>query len=297
MMLRNLFTYLFSFFLAFTFAQNKEISTYVHGTFKHDNLERKFIYYAPYNLKSEAPLLVVLHGFTSSAEKIMNYSKFNQVADKHGFAVLYPQGTKDSDDKTFWNVGYSFHKNSKIDDVDFIAELTNHIQEKHQLSKNNTFLTGMSNGGEMCYLMQCQKPELFEAIAPVAGMMLTSFFDECSTRSTPVFAIFGTNDDITNYNGDPENKDGWGAYISIPKTIDFWANKIDFNQKTVDLLQDSNKKDGSYVENTSYLNTSNKHKVQFYKVINGGHDWPGSWGNQDIQASEEIWKFFKEYLE
>ena len=31
-----------------------------------------------------------------------------------------------------------------------------------------------------------------------------------------------------------------------------------------------------------------------YKVIGGGHDWPGSYGNMDVNISEEIWKFFNE---
>lgn len=30
--------------------------------------------------------------------------------------------------------------------------------------------------------------------------------------------------------------------------------------------------------------------------ISGGHDWPGSSGNMDIDTSEEIWKFFSTYI-
>ena len=28
----------------------------------------------------------------------------------------------------------------------------------------------------------------------------------------------------------------------------------------------------------------------------GGHTWPSAWGNMDISASEEIWKFFSDIL-
>ena len=31
------------------------------------------------------------------------------------------------------------------------------------------------------------------------------------------------------------------------------------------------------------------------KVIGGGHDWPGSFGNMTIDASEEIWQFVSRY--
>ena len=30
-------------------------------------------------------------------------------------------------------------------------------------------------------------------------------------------------------------------------------------------------------------------------MINGDHDWPGSSGNMDINASQEIWKFVSKY--
>ena len=36
----------------------------------------------------------------------------------------------------------------------------------------------------------------------------------------------------------------------------------------------------------------NNNQVWLYEVVNGGHDWPGEWGNMDINASEEIWNFF-----
>ena len=31
-----------------------------------------------------------------------------------------------------------------------------------------------------------------------------------------------------------------------------------------------------------------------YKVIDGEHDWPGAWGNMDVNISQEIWRFFSE---
>ena len=30
-------------------------------------------------------------------------------------------------------------------------------------------------------------------------------------------------------------------------------------------------------------------------MIGGGHDWFGVWGNMDIHASVEVWKFFSKY--
>ena len=35
--------------------------------------------------------------------------------------------------------------------------------------------------------------------------------------------------------------------------------------------------------------------TEHLKVYGGDHDWPGVWGNMDIHASIEVWKFFSKY--
>ena len=45
----------------------------------------------------------------------------------------------------------------------------------------------------------------------------------------------------------------------------------------------------------NYQSLSNNNEVWLYKVINGGHDWPGVWGNMDINASELVWNFFNDF--
>lgn len=295
----TLYFAIFILFLSFVLDSCKEPkrpSEIESGTIKHDGLSRTYLYYAPADLPEEAPLVVVLHGFTSSAETIMKYSEMNALAKENKFAVVYPQGTVDADSNTFWNVGYDFHSGVTTDDVDYVVELVKYLQEKYTLSVKNTFLTGMSNGGEMCYLLACKHPEVFSATAPVAGMMLQPFFADCkSDTPIPVFAIFGTKDNVTNFNGDPNNEDGWGAYPGIPFTINYWAEAINYTSIQKDTLPDLNKIDSSFVVRETYLNDQNGNEVLFYQVINGKHDWPGAWGNMDMHASKAIWEFFEKY--
>lgn len=290
----SLVSCLFGFLLTSHF--HAQESQPLNGIFDFEDQQREYIYFAPTGLKENAPLLVVLHGFTSSAQKIMNYSRFNQLAKKHQFAVVYPQGSTDDNGNTFWNVGYDFHKNTNVNDIGFLISLVKTIQKDQGLSTENTFLTGMSNGGEMTYLMGCMYPDLFKAIAPVAGTMFSNFFDQCVSKiNIPVLAIFGTHDQVTRYNGDPQNKDGWGVYKSTPYVIDYWAKAIDFDKKSSFNLKDLDTSDGSKVIKTKYYNSKNGHQVLYYQVVNGGHDWPGAWGNKDIDATEEIWAFFDSY--
>jgi len=46
----------------------------------HNGLNREYIYYAPANLQVDAPIVFVAHGFTASAQGIMNYCGMNTIA-------------------------------------------------------------------------------------------------------------------------------------------------------------------------------------------------------------------------
>lgn len=35
--------------------------------------------------------------------------------------------------------------------------------------------------------------------------------------------------------------------------------------------------------------------TEHFKIYGGGNDWPGAFGNMDIMANVEIWKFFMRY--
>ena len=164
------------------------------------------------------------------------------------FAVCYPRGTVDDSGNRFWNVGYDFHPNETVDDVDFLKELAIYLQSENNLSADKTFASGMSNGGDMCYMLACQASETFKAIAPVAGMMLQEIMDTCNPSSLiSIFEIHGVNDNVTYYDGDPTSSGGWGAYPSIPSIIEYWADLNNCTEFFTEDLPNTNTTDGSSV--------------------------------------------------
>ena len=64
-------------------------------TLEHGGLTRTYLLYVPVDVEPDAPLIIVMHGYTGSAQLIMRYSAFNTLADQKGFIVAYPQGTID----------------------------------------------------------------------------------------------------------------------------------------------------------------------------------------------------------
>tara|TARA_B110000263_G_scaffold3554_1_gene2966 strand:+ start:183 stop:1241 length:1059 start_codon:yes stop_codon:yes gene_type:complete len=270
-----------------------------HHTINVGGLEgtaREYYLYMPEDVDLNTSLIFVLHGYSGSASGIMGYSELNDLADEHNFIACYPQGTIDDDGYSFWNVGYSFHSNVEVNDIEFIRTLATHITQEYRLTNFNIFSTGMSNGGDMSYLLACQASDVIRAIAPVAGCMMEWIFDSCNPEyPRPVFEIHGTDDDVTWWDGDYDDSGGWGNYIGVMPALSFWTSKNSCTDFESNELPDLDPSDGSYVISDRYSNGIGGNEVWLYKVINGGHDWPGSYGNMDINSSLEALNFFSRF--
>lgn len=78
---------------------------------------------------------MVFPDYSGNALNTLQTTKFNELADKKGFAVCYPQGLIDYDNNAFWQVGYTFHKDIEVDDVKFVIKLIEKLQSEYQLGK------------------------------------------------------------------------------------------------------------------------------------------------------------------
>ena len=259
----------------------------------HQSINREYWLHVPDDLPENAPLWIVMHGYSDDAESMMNWSNLNSLSDEKKFVLAYPQGTLDDYGLAFFNVGYAFHANQTVDDLGYIRELVTALQSEFRLSTENVFATGLSNGGDMSYYLACEASDLFRAIAPVAGTMLSTIHSSCTPEGpVPVFEIHGTADDVTLWNGDPNNQDGWGSYLDIPSIMSFWVNHNDLEAQMSEMLDDIDPSDGSQVLFERYFSERSDTEVWLYAVEGGGHDWPGVWGNMDIDSNTEIWRFF-----
>lgn len=258
-------------------------------TLRSGGVERTYHLHLPDGMAEGAPLVIVLHGYGGTGDP--DRFGMNATADRHGFAVCYPEGERDGRGKQCWNVGYPFQADMEIDDVRFLEELIGHLHRRYGLSRRNVFCTGMSNGGDMCYLLAAQRPDLFAALGPVAGFMSVEILRaDTSSHPVPLFEIHGTADRTTHWEGDLENRDGWGAYLPIPMAVGYWAAKNKCLEHCIDTLPRA--ADGLQVIAHRYTGGTGGNEVWLYEVLGGKH----SWDKTGVDTCEELWRFFSCYI-
>jgi polyhydroxybutyrate depolymerase len=262
-----------------------------NGSFLFEDINRSYIVYVPQQEKNgEAyPLMMVLHGFTQTGQAIMNYSDFNTYAELYGFVAVYPNGVGNS-----WNVGVG--GGSTANDVGFLSALIDTLNQQIGIDLNRVYACGFSNGGFMSYRLACELNDRIAAIGPVAGTMANAAFEDCAPgKAVPVMHIHGTNDFIVSYNGTSSNK-------SVAAVLDLWTQNNACNPDPEVLDLPDLVQEGSTVQQYTWSPCEANTEVVHLKVNGGGHTWPGAVGNsgigntnQDIIASDEIWKFVSRF--
>ncbi|MGN0189113.1 MAG: alpha/beta hydrolase family esterase [Candidatus Cryptobacteroides sp.] len=262
-------------------------------TIRHGGIEREYRLFVPDSLAQERPLVIMLHGYGGKAE---NYRpEMTETARRNGFALCVPQGWKDPKGKSGWNVGYPSQEGMKTDDVDFICALKRRIVKDLGLNKNNCFLCGMSNGGEMCYLTALSRPDEFTAYGSVAGLTLEWFYRKYPARNAvPFLEVHGDADRTSLWEGDPQNTGGWGEYIAVPIAV---GNLVTAAKCThcedIELPLIRNKVIlHRYLGGCSAWEGGPETEVRLYEIQGGRH----SWALDDFDTCSAIWDFFRIYL-
>ncbi|MGN1246094.1 MAG: alpha/beta hydrolase family esterase [Muribaculaceae bacterium] len=262
----------------------------IDDSVKINGAMRHFKMILPDNLPAGAPLVVVCHGYGNPGK---SKTWMNRAAVKHHFAVCVAQGLKDSKGKHSWNVGYPSQTGWKVDDVSAVCSLAKHVQKKYNLSAKNTFLTGMSNGGDLCHLMAHSKQNTFTAFASLSGQLMYDFYaNRKIDHPVPFMEVHGTADKLSRWTGDMLNADGWGVYVPMPVAA---AKIITANKCTdfaIDTIAVPDTTLHSRIIKMSFSNPDTHCDLWLYKVENGPH----SWFEKYINTGEEVWKFFSRYL-
>ncbi|MBE0662610.1 MAG: T9SS type A sorting domain-containing protein [Bacteroidales bacterium] len=291
--LSQLFRTTFLILAATMLAGNLTAQTIISGNFLHNGLNRTYRLYIPeiYDPSTPVPLLFNLHGYGSNNIEQEQYADFRPIADTANFIIVHPNGTPDNGGNLFWN---SFG-GASIDDVGFLSALIDTVLADYNIDEARIYSTGMSNGGFMSYDLACFLSDRITAVASVTGSMIKSRFLTCDLmRLMPVMQIHGTADATVPYNGN-------FLFAHIDTLVNFWVQHNNcLPDPEIIQIPDIDPTDGCTAEQHIYSCEDSIASVEFFKVIGGGHSWPGApininITNMDFSASIEIWRFFRQY--
>lgn len=284
------------------------------GQINWDEQSRIYYYYEPNDPgPSSRPLVILLHGGSININRLLGLERQDQIApsklwfniaDEEKIYLAIPQGYQNH-----WNDcrGDCEHCGDE-DDIGFINEMINEIQNRYLIDDQRIYTTGLSNGGILSYRLAFEMSHRIAAIAAIIANLPAN--DVCSgaVNPIPVLIMNGTADTLIPWEGGQSSIEGIGKFLSVDETVDFWVN---FNN--CDSIPESfNLPDGPFEDNSTvscdiYDNGIQNTEVFLYRIDGGGHVEPsieeqynlgeGLLGkqNHDIEMAYEVWNFLKRH--
>ena len=247
----------------------------------HDALERSYFVFAPDNLSgTPLPVIFNFHGYGGTIENYVESADLRELVTTKNSIVVYPQGSC-LEGVPHWNAALPGADNkSTTDDLGFVEALIDQLAQDYLIDQDRIYACGFSNGGMMAYALACYHSDLVAAVGSISGVMLDTSGSCTPNRAVPVIKLHGTNDPILPFNGD----NNWN---SAQSAIDFWVTNNQTNT-TPQLSTYYN------IERALYAEGSNGTSVDFYKILNGEHEWFNlNVENQD--TANLLWNFFDLY--
>src|SRR5262245_14107611 len=160
----------------------------------HNDTNRNYRVYVPDAVRAKGgavPLVMVLQG-AGSVPDIMDHTHMAEVAEREGFAVVFPSAAG-----ALWNDGaLKVLGPNAGSDVAFLRSVVADIDANVvPVDRRRVYAIGFSNGGMMSLRLACEAADLVAGVAAVAGSMPAALADECRPSApVSVMVMNGTDD-------------------------------------------------------------------------------------------------------
>ncbi|BFI95560.1 MAG: PHB depolymerase family esterase [Rhodanobacter sp.] len=276
------------------------------GDLRFDGLDRSYrVHVPPGASDAPRPLLLVFHGGGGTARGMPSLTHMDEVADREGLIVAYPQGVD-----RHWNDGRDSIKN-KVDDVGFVRALIDRLEHDDNVDRTRVYAAGISNGGIFVERLACDLSDRIVGIAAVAGTLAQDYAPACHPpRPVSVLQFDGTADPIMPYAGgrvaDFGGHGEGGRVLSVDATTAFWARTDGCTTaSTQQRLPVKAALDPTRAYFRSWQGCRNGSAVALYSIRDGGHAWPGGpqylpkfivgRASRQLDASEVMVRFFLDH--
>lgn len=279
---------------------------------EHQEYQRKYMVHLPpgYSEVKDIPIVIFLHGGNGNLLNAQGFTRLNQVSNSIDFVVVYPQGYHEPAPNSFvWADGRSTGADKAgIDDVGFLDKLVKQLTQEYSIDSSRMYLCGFSNGSFMTQRMAFESETNFAAMGTLGGTLDSNLMVNSKPgEAIAMMYVFGTEDPFVPYEGGTVIGSTTNPVTGIENAVEYWVKNNNCKSELDSMnLEDLNKEDNSTVTVFEYNDCDCDSDVIFYKIVGGGHTWPGveivsqepllGETNEDINAGEELWKFFRKHF-
>ena len=190
---------------------------------------------ATYSPTKATPLIISLHGYTSSGAEQESYFKLGPVASARDILYVAPDGTLDKAGNRFWNATpacCNFY-GSTVDDEAYLMGVVQSVSKSYNVDSKRIYIVGHSNGGFMAHHMACTHSDQIAAIVSFSGATFKEQSSCQPAQPISILQIWGTSDKTILYRG--------GAlvnpYPGATETISDWARIDKCSSKPISLIK------------------------------------------------------------
>ena len=153
----------------------------------------------PGDLSEPIPLVMLLHGYTMSAESIDRFFGISGRVETDRFALIVPDGTENAVGDRFWNATPQCcdFARQRIDDVAYLSMLV--AEARNHAEFDRLYLIGYSNGGYMSYRLACEGLPGLTALVSLAGSSFIESDGCLNPAPVSVLQIHGDRDLLVSY--------------------------------------------------------------------------------------------------
>jgi polyhydroxybutyrate depolymerase len=257
------------------------------------------------------PVLLAFHGGGGNAAGYQAYAGLDAVADREGFAVVYPEGSGRLRHRLLtWNAGgcCGYAMQEGVDDVGFVRAALDDLAARMALDRTRIYATGHSNGAMLAYRLAAEASDLVAAVAAVAGATPLEPF--APQHPVAVLHVHSVDDPRALYAG------GLGPPFPLTRVRSLhegveaqlarWAAR---NGCPAEPREQERRGDASGGGHSAVLLVhapcTSGAEVAHWRLTGAGHGWPGARGQLPerlvgpgtdvIDAAEEVWRFVRRF--
>lgn len=270
--------------------------------------------FVPTKPATPTPLVVMLHGCTQTAEAFADATRMDEVAEKNGFVVAYPEQSAGTIATRCFRWYELAHQARGAGEPQELADAAEAVRAAHAVDPERVYVAGLSAGAAMSVILGATYPDRFTAIGVVAGVEYKGATSIAGTfsvaqgggpdpeqqgslardamgpraRPLPAFVLHGTADAVlAKVNGDQ-------VAAQWRKT-----NALVLGDGAIEPVKSTSGTAGYAFTHMVHRSTANGASVVEYYVVDGlGHAWPGGKDGGSYSdargpdASELLWAFF-----